>query len=66
MIFESQLRKGHLVQMKDAADCFAGEIVEIKGFDEDDGGLLILVEFGGDQGWCYSYEFQPIEGESYE
>lgn len=66
ILFESQLRRGHLVQMKDDADCFSGEVVEIKGFDEGDDGLLILVEFGGDECWCYSYEFQPIEGESYE
>ena len=66
MIAESQLRKGHLVQMKDDADCFSGEVVEIRGFDYDDDGLLILVKFGGDDVWCYSYEFQPIEGESYE
>ena len=66
MIFESHLRKGHLVQMKDDAGCFAGEVVEIKGFDYDDGGLLTVVEFGGYYYYCYSYEFQQIEGESYE
>ncbi len=66
MIAESQLRKGHLVQMKDDADCFAGEVVEIRGFDYDDDGLLILVKFGGDYYYCYSYEFDPIKGESYE
>ena len=66
ILFESQLRKGHLVRMKDDADCFAGEVVEIRGFDYDDGGLLSLVEFGGDYYCCYSYEFDPIEGEAYE
>ena len=66
MIAESQLRKGHFVQMKDDADCFAGEVVEIKDFAEGDDGLLILVKFGSDYYYCYSYEFQPIEGESYE
>ena len=66
MIFESQLRKGHLVRMKDDADCFAGEVVEIRGFDYDDDGLLILVKFGSNYDYCYSCEFQPIEGELYE
>ena len=66
MIAESQLRKGHLVQMKDDAGCFAGEVVEIMGFDYDDGGLLTLVQFGSDYYYCYSYELQPIEGDSYE
>ena len=66
MIAESQLRKGHLVQMKDDADCFSGEVVEIRGFAEGDDGLLILVKFGGDDVWCYSNEFDQIEGELYE
>ena len=66
ILFESQLRKGHLVQMTEDAECFAGEVVEIRGFDEGDDGLLILVEFGSDYDWCYSNDFQPIEGGSYE
>ena len=66
ILFESQLRKGHLVQMKDDADCFSGEVVEIRGFAEGGDGLLILVKFGSDYDYCYSCEFQPIEGELYE